>query len=192
MLQDKFNTPILKGRVKISELSNPQNVLFEDNNVICNSVGFLFARMMADINEPAWGVWGLALGGGNSWPAENQPDALPTTTTIVAPLLRKRLSYVKFVDADLNPLVTGKSSMVDFQTIINPTTDGLPSNTPIREIGLIAGGSATAATDMLTAPFFDPSTPNVVDSVVLVNYKTLPPLQLPAGINFLFSWILHF
>jgi hypothetical protein len=30
------------------------------------------------------------------------------------------------------------------------------------------------------------------DTIVLVNYKTLPPLLLPPGINVIFSWVISF
>jgi hypothetical protein len=33
---------------------------------------------------------------------------------------------------------------------------------------------------------------HALDTVVLINYKTLPPLPLPPGINLIFSWVLTF
>jgi hypothetical protein len=181
----------LKGHIRVFEEGNPSNMLFEDKNVICLNTKYLFARLMADSAEPRFGIWGLALGAGApDWPANNQPDALASQQSIITPLLRKKAT-ARFVGLDLNTIPdNGFSNMVDFQTIVNATTDGL--TTPIRELGLIGGGSATDSTNMATAPFFDTVDVNVVDSVILINYKTLPPLKLPEGINIIFSWILTF
>jgi hypothetical protein len=58
---------------------------------------------------------------------------------------------------------------------------------------------------MLTAPFFNGNPSSYVNpvtqqvnvtamqqTVILINYKTLPPLNLPPGINIIFSWIFQF
>lgn len=184
MNMNESTRPLKSGHIKIYETFAPANVLYENHNAVCNTASWLFSRLLANVDEPQFGVWGLALGDGDpTWPANNQPDALPTQTTLVAPRLRKRLSVAKFVDADYNQVVN--STIVDFQTIINATTDNLL--TPIREMGLIGGG--TVGTDMTTADFFNPSAPDR-NSVVLINYKTLPPLLLPAGVSFTFSVLL--
>ncbi len=189
-LTETLSTPIKRGHIRIFEERNPMNVLYENDNAICNGASWLFARMFANISEPQNGVWGLAIGAGDStWPSNNQPDALPTQTSIITPILRKPLSSAKFVDVNFNQVAY--SNFVDFQTVLNATTDNLM--TPIREMGLIGGG--TTGTDMMDAintPFFDPTNPSVINSAVLINYKTLPPLLLPAGINFVFSWTLSF
>jgi hypothetical protein len=79
---------------------------------------------------------------------------------------------------------------VDFQTVLNATLDNI--NVPIREMGLIGGGThGTANTNMLQAPYWDPATRDA-NSVTLINYKTMPPLALPPGINFIVSWVLKF
>jgi hypothetical protein len=180
-------SPLKSGSIRIYETSNPSNILFSQKNAIANCSSYLFARLLANLNEPQFGVWGLALGDGDpTWPSNNQPDALPTQTGLVASRLRKPLSAAKFVDSNYNQVTM--SNLVDFQTIINATTDNLL--TPIREMGLIGGG--TTGTDMINAPFFDPTAPTQTNSVVLINYKTLPPLLLPAGVNFTFSVIFTF
>ena len=189
---------IIKGHIRVYEQTNPKNVIFEEDNVICTNTKYLFARMMAASASnpsvwPGFGVWGLAVGaGGPDWPINTQPDATSTQQSIVSPILRKRLSSVNYVDPALNIIVNnGYSNIVDFQTILNATSDNI--GTPIREIGLIAGG--VGSTDMVNAPFFDSTnqtTVNTIDSVTLVNYKTLPPLKLPDGISFVWSWILTF
>ena len=148
---------------------------------------------MANSKEPLFGVWGLAIGAGApDWPANNQPDGLPTQQQIVTPILRKPIHWARFVDSNLNVIADGGySNMVDFQTILNASTDNI--GTPIREIGLIGGG--TTGTNLQTAVPFDSSTQagiNTIDSALLINYKTLPPLALPAGVGFVMSWILTF
>jgi hypothetical protein len=191
-------------------------ILYQGHNVIVNVVKTLFARLMAnsvpntpnppyplgetsDTNaDPLYGVWGLALGAGSpSWAPETQPDPTPTQTAIIQQILRKPLSRINYVDSKFNPLSTF-STLVDFQTTVNATTDNITQG--IREMGLIGGGAINngGPTNMLTAPFFDPSGtsgpgqgPNP-NAVTLINYKTLPPLLLPAGVDIIFSWVLSF
>ena len=193
-LNDKFSRNlIVSGHIRIFEQNKPSNLLYEDHNAIVLNNKYLFARFYASSKEPLFGVWGLAVGAGApDWPANNQPDALATQQQIITPLLRKQCSWIRFVDPELNVIANGGySNMVDFQTILNATTDNI--GTPIRELGLIGGG--TTGTDPATAPFFNSSTQtgiNTTNSVVLINYKTLPPLRLPDGVNFIFSVIATF
>jgi hypothetical protein len=201
---DKIKLPS-KGHIRIYAEGDPSNLFYSEENVITNTVKGLFARMMANIvpldvavpyklgHDALYGVWGLALGAGDpSWAPETQPIEMPTQQALITPFLRKNLSGVNYVDSNLNP-ITQYSNMVNFQTTINSTTDNITQ--AIREMGLIGGGSAQAnngaGTNMLTAPYWNPAAP-VADSVILVNYKTLPPLLLPVGINLIFSWILSF
>jgi len=184
-----LTVPIKRGHIRIFESANPNNILYENKNTICNGASWLFARMFANISEPQSGVWGLAIGAGDStWPTNNQPDALPVQTGIISPIMRKPLSSAKFVDSNFNQVT--HSNLVDFQTVLNSTTDNILS--PIREMGLIGGGNATTdMMDQINTPFFDPTAPDN-SHAVLINYKTLPPLLLPAGVNFTMSWILTF
>lgn len=182
-------------------------ILFEGHNVIVNSVSWLFARMMANINindpnvpytlghEVLYPVWGLALGSGSpSWPSDSTP---PTETSsqsyLITEFLRKPLSRINYTDSSYNPVST-LSTYVDFQTVVNATTDNITQ--PIREMGLIGGGTFNSNTDMTTAPYFggDPTTNVTSDqnSVILINYKTLPALTLPPDVNIIFSWALSF
>lgn len=192
-LKESATDLIRSGHIRVFEQENPSNLLYEEKNVICLNTKYLFARMMASITEPKHGVWGLAVGAGApDWPTNNQPDALASQQHILTPILRKPCSSARFVDLSLNTVANnGFSNMVDFQCILNATTDGI--TTPIRELGLIGGGKAAAtATNMATANFFDSATVNDTNTIILINYKTLPPLKLPEGINFIFSWILTF
>src|SRR5208282_5706604 len=201
---DKIKLPS-KGHIRVYAEGDPEHLFYSEENVITNTVKGLFARMMANIvpldvavpyklgHDALYGVWGLALGAGDpSWAPETQPIEMPTQQALITPFLRKNLSGVNYVDSNLNP-ITQYSNMVNFQTTINSTTDNITQ--AIREMGLIGGGSAQAnsgaGTNMLTAPYWNPAAP-VADSVTLINYKTLPPLILPAGINLIFSWILSF
>lgn len=208
--QENVPEPICQGRIRLTR-EDTGEIIFQDSNVIVNTVKFLFARLMANqvpiaplppyplgqvsspqYADPLYGVWGLALGSGSPiWAANTQPVETPTQTALISQVLRKRLSTIQYVDPNFNPLSTF-SLQVDFQTIVNATTDSL-TGVGIREMGLIGGGSVGAATNMLTAPYYDPTnpTPNP-NSVVLINYKTLPPLTLPGGVNIIFSWVLSF
>ena len=191
---DRMTIPV-KGFIRVYEEANPGNIIFSEKNVICLNVQYLFSRMMKDISDPVAGVWGLAIGAGApDWPLNNQPDALPTQQSIITPILRKPCRYIQFVDENLNIIPNGGfSNIVDFQTILNDTTDSI--NTPIRELGLIGGGSNASSTNLQVAPFFSNASQdsiNDTNTAILVNYKTLPPLVLPAGINFIMSWVLTF
>jgi hypothetical protein len=211
-LHDVVPTMALKGHVRIFEFGNPSNIIYEEPNLIVDCVRSLFARLMANSKEPAYGVWGLGLGSGSdAWTSTIPPkeDTIqPQPTALYRPVLRKKISFVKFVDADLNP-VKGFSEKVDFQTIVKSNEDGLISGTngealPIREMGLLGGGSTVDNTqmetanpwnpdsDLATSPGFISTGRNHSDTVTLINYKTLPSLILPDGIPFIFSWILTF
>lgn len=189
--------PIAHGHLRVYEKDHPERVFYEHKNTICLNSGYLFARLLAATAGdtaiwPESGVWGLALGAGApDWPANSQPDALPTQQAIVTPLLRKRLSSIRYVDTDLNPIPNnGYSKILDVQTIVNATTDNL--TLPIRELGLIGGGDGS--TDFLNTAFFDSSNQTGINTVthpILLNYLTTPPMKLPDGITFIFSWILY-
>lgn len=200
----------LKGHIRIYEQGNPKNMLYSEDNVIVNTVKSLFARLMANSIEPAYGVWGLALGAGSpAWAdSQNQEEEQPTQTHLYQELRRKQISFVRFVDSDLNP-VQHFSERVSFQTVVNSTNDAL-TDRPIREMGLIGGGHNTlntqgqviASTDMGSARFWNPSidlvtrtdasTNNPAQTVTLINYKTLPPLILAPNLNYIFDWVLSF
>ena len=189
-------------------------VIYHGKNTICNVIKWLFARLCANSvpntpeppyllgqpggnADPLYGIWGLALGAGSpSWAPETQPDPTPVQTALLQEFLRKPLSHVAYVDANFNPV--GKfSTMVSFQTTVNATTDNITQ--PIREMGLIGGGQiGPPTTNMLTAPYFDPTSAQgpgggpSANAVTLCNYKTLPPLILPAGTDIIVEWILSF
>lgn len=183
----------LKGHIRVFEEGRPDNIIYEQDNVIVNTVKSLFARLMANSQEPLFGVWGLAIGAGSpAWPPDAQPDATVNQTALFSEVLRKKCSFIRFVDTNLNP-IQGYSEIVDFQTVLNATLDNI--SVPIREMGLIGGGTravgATPDTRMSDAPYWDPNVRSA-SAVTLINYKTMAPLALPPGINFIVSWILRF
>lgn len=181
----------LKGHIRVYTETHSGGIgeyLYEADNVIVTTVKSLFARLMKSSTEPAFGVWGLALGTGGPW--GTPPVETAAQTALVTEVKRKILSSANFVDSNFNPLGAGNySNIVDFQTTINATTDGL-TNVTIQEMGLIGGGS-TGVSNMLTAPYWNPNSP-LANSVTLVNYKTLPSLILPANVNIIFSWVITF
>jgi hypothetical protein len=210
-MRETFEHYTPQANIRVSREDNGE-VLFEQHNVIVNVCKWLFARLMANSNpsdaevpnqmgfEVKYGVWGLALGAGatglNGWAAETQPVETPSQTALIAEFVRKPLSKISFVDENYNPVST-LSTLVDFQTVVNATTDNIIQ--PIREMGLIGGGSFNGGgTDMYTAPYFNgnpgsySSVAAAQNTVILVNYKTLPPLVLPPSVNIIFSWVLSF
>lgn len=190
-----------KGIIKVYAQHNPSVILFEDHNVIVNSISTLFARLMKAHGEVKFGVWGLAVGSGDpSWASMPEPpDGTEMQAQLFNQIRRKALWRSRYVDDQLEP-VTGFSNNVKFLTILNATTDDLIDQ-PIREIGLIGGGSVADNTTMETARFWipssdlgkDPAGPTKpADTVVLINYKTLPGLVLPPAVNIVFDWTLCF
>ena len=195
MVDGFINLPAsLKGKVRIYELDRPTETLFQRDNVIVQGVSYLFARLLANSTDPVAGIWGLALGSGAvntaGWSASSQPDPTATQTAMVAEIKRKALSQVRYIGSDGNPTTT-LTTKVSFQTVINATTDAI--TIPIREMGLIGGGTTLTAnggpTNMLTGNYFDPAAP-VANAVYLINYITIPPLVLPASINIGIDWLL--
>src|SRR5271166_2609099 len=207
-MREFMGAGIIKGHFRVMR-ADTKEVVYEDDNIIVNVVKYLFARMMANtlpgagsvnagpvplgnlgasstpVGDALFGVWGLALGTGDpSWSPDTQPVETATQTALITQIFRKQLSTVNYVDTNLNP-ISIYSNMVDFQTTVNATTDGIGQQ-GIREMGLIGGGSLGSAppgtdTNMLTAPYWNPSLnpPGPANSVILINYKTLPPLILP-------------
>jgi hypothetical protein len=212
--RDQLSRDKYPGKINIRVMrADNGEILYNGHNIIVNVVRFLFARLMANAlpnapqppytlgqagvsADPLYGIWGLALGAGSpSWAPETQPDPSPIQTALISQFLRKPVSRISYVDQNFNPVSTF-STLVDFQTTVNAATDNITQS--IREMGLIGGGTLVGAgnlpTNMLTAPYFNPNAvpPGPADSVVLVNYKTLPPLILPAGVDIIFSWILSY
>ena len=213
-------------------------VIYTAHNTIVNTVKWLFARLMANVNptdptppyllghEPLYSMWGLALGSGSpTWAPETQPQETPVQTSLTAEFIRKPLSRINFVQPDNSggwTAVPTLSTYVDFQCVVNATTDNITQS--IREMGLIGGGTndlpagftssvttltttGAAVTDMTKAPYFTgnvtsyglnaptqglTAVQNSQNTVTLINYKTLPPLLLPPGVNIIFSWVLSF
>ena len=212
---------IRKGTIRIYRQDTRES-LFNETNIITDNSGWLFALLMASTSptalpapqyqntsiaskQPAWGVWGLALGSGDpSWSQTAQPVETAQQTAIIAPLARVQLSLVNFVSQDqaLNwSAQPNLTTNVEFQTTVNSTLNGIVL--PVREIGLIGGGYTIGpptnyTTDMQHAPFFTGVISNystvaaAQDTVILLNYKTLPSLNLPPGVNIIFSWIFAF
>lgn len=198
-------TPIQKGHVKVFAAQDPSWVLLDQKNLICSSSRNLFARMLASLGrsalglgEPCYGVWGLAVGAGAAEWANSSPltpPPAPADTNVLHNVVkRKQLMSggVQFLNQD-ESTSDAPTRWVEFLTLINATTDNI--DVPLMEMGLIGGGTRSAhngaGTNMVTAPFWDP-THNDPDSVVLLNYTTFGSLTLPKGVDFIFSWTLEF
>lgn len=182
----------LSGVVTIQNLDTGEVVL-EKKNVIVNGVSYLFARQFLNPLEPLAGVWGLAVGqGGVGWSDTLPPPPVANTTSLVAEFKRKQLASAVFVDQNGNP-TTALTTSVKFTTQLNATSDSI--TIPIREMGLIGGGTNlvvnSGPTDMLHAPYFNPVVPQS-NTVLLINYFTLPPFILPEKVNFGIAWQLNF
>ena len=189
-------TGAIRGKVTLFDADNPAHVYFHKKNVIVNGVSFLFGRLLASNTEPLAGVWGLSVGqggtGGQGWSSSQQPDPTSTQTAMVSEVKRKQLTSYTYLDTNGNPTASLTTS-IQFLTVLNATTDGI--SVPIREMGLIGGGTTNTAnggpTNMLTAPYFNPASP-AENTVLLINYLTLPPFILPPSVNMGIGWVLDF
>ena len=192
-----------KGEVTIHPIGRPEDVVFESPNVIVTASQYLVARLMTNPAIPLAGVWGLALGSGQpSWTDTNFPDPSPTQSSLYSEVLRKPLANVQYLDTNGNP-TANVTNVALFSTIINATTDGL-TGTRIQEMGLIGGGlaatysapgvintPATVMTDIVNVPYFDPTVGNL-NSVILINYRTTPPIYFPPGVSMAINWRVSF
>ena len=196
--------PLKHGHIKIYALDDPEYVLLDQDNAICEASAGLFARLLAYTawpqgapgDGPCWGVWGLAVGAGqsawaNSSPTTPPPPGTGTETSLYDQVKRKPLMSpggVLFLNPD-STAAEGPTTLVRFLTPFNATTDAI--SVPLMEMGLIGGGLQSAnnglGTDPLNASFWDPGS-NDPDSVVLLNYATFGSFSLPAGVTMVFEW----
>jgi hypothetical protein len=191
-MRDTFSPSAMRGHVTCFDMDNPSKVYYERKNVICNGSSFLIGQLLASNTGEVAGVWGLAVGAGGAasdgWSSSQQPDPLATQTGMLSELKRKPLTQVQFLDTNGNPTST-ITTTVRFLTVLNATTDAIV--TPIREMGLIGGGTTNTVlggpTNMLSAAYFDPNNP-IANTVTLINYITCSAFLLPASINMGIAW----
>jgi hypothetical protein len=184
----------MQGRVRIYEVVRPERTLFERKNIIVNSSAFLNARLLLNSVEPMFGIWGLAVGAGGlggAWSASQQPAPTALQVGMVSELKRKQASTIFFVDENGNPTATITTSILA-RTILNATTDNI--TIALREMGLIGGGTTLSGnggpTNLLTAPYFDPSNP-AANTVCLINYLTIPSFPLPPNSDMAIDWTIN-
>ena len=205
-------TNVLKKGIITVEREDTGEVLYRADNIITNISRWLFSMFMAATSPislsppqlepisvaaqpPGWGVWGLALGAGLATWQGIPPTETATQVSLFQEIARVQLSRINFVDntVNFNPQPTWTTN-VDFQTTVNTQLNNI--NQGIKEMGLIGGGVAT--TNMQTAPYFNgnpssyPTLAAAQNTVILLNYKTLPSLTLPPGVNIIFSWVFQF
>ena len=187
--------PTISGHIKIFEKENPENVIFNEKNLILNGTSWLFSQLMYNNLGVQHGVWGLAVGGGDpAWDgAGSLVEPIVTDWNLIAPFPvpgpgRIALSTSHFIDS--TGLAVPWSTTVDFQTNISTTIFPDLKGEAIRELGLI-GGVQPSGSDFSHAPFFNSTAPST-DSVILINLKRFQELTLPDGVNFIISWQLAF
>jgi len=182
----------IKGHVRAFDNLRPENTLFERDNIICDGTANLFARLLFASSDPVAGVWGLAIGAGGQgsggWSPTVQPDPQATQIALVSEIRRKQLAKTSYLDAESN-VTAALTTTVRFSTVLNSTLDQI--SVPIREMGLIGGGTNTVSlggpTNMLTAPYFDPAAPSA-NTVTLINVINTPSFILPTGISVGIDW----
>lgn len=203
-MREAYPKVLKHGHIRVYAQDDPAYVLLDQDNTICDSSEGLFARLLALTGwpnktagaAPCWGVWGLAVGAGQSGWANSSPTTPPPAGTGQETALYDEVKRNPLMNPGgvlfLNPdgsVSSQPTRLVRFLTVFNATSDAI--NVPLMEMGLIGGGIQTAnnglGTDPYTAPYWDPGS-NLQDSVVLINYATFGSFSLPAGVTLVFQW----
>jgi len=91
-------------------------------NLVVNTASILVARLLANKNDPVWGIKYLATGTGDpTWDPAAPPAPVGTETGLVAEIARKAFTSVNFIDPVTGAVTTTPTNVVDYVTIFNQT-----------------------------------------------------------------------
>lgn len=162
------------------------------NNVVTLDAGILVARllkstMVANVSEPKFGIYSLAVGTGDvGWNPMSPPPANNAQRSLFNEIARKAAASSQFIDS--NGMVSGvPTNIVDF----NFTFSNAEAVGPLTEMGLIGGDLSTnmAVRNPVMPPNgpYDP-TANLVGKDSLVNYLTFPVINKPPTSSLSWVW----
>ncbi len=165
-------------------------------NVVTLDASILVARLMksppvANISEPKYGVFALAVGTGDvGWDPMNPPVATNTQRSLYNELARKQLASSSFITA------AGTVSGIPTHVVAFSTTfTEAEAVGPLVEMGLLGGDvdSNMAVRNPILPPngIYDP-TVDVVGKDCLVNYLTFPVINKPPTSTLSWTWRLTF
>lgn len=161
-------------------------------NVIVLDAGILLARLLRSTatpheSEPAFGIWGLALGSGDvSWDLQAPPAATNTQRSLWNEIGRKQIATVDFIDQDGN-ISAIPTNIIDLTTIFTESE----AVGPIAEMALVGGDNDVNAN--VRNPILPPNgtydpTVNVVGKDMILNYRTFPVKNKSATDRFSITW----
>lgn len=161
-------------------------------NVIVLDAGILIARLLRSTavpheSEPAFGIWGLAVGSGDmSWDPQAPPAATNTQRSLWNEIGRKQIATVDFIDGDGN-ISAIPTNIIDLTTIFTESE----AVGPIMEMALIGGDNNTNAS--IRNPVLPPNgtydpTVDITGKDCLLNAKTFPVKNKSATDRYTFTW----
>lgn len=163
----------------------------ELRNLVVLDASILIARLMKDNAEPPHGIFGLAVGTGDSgWNPMSPPAPTNTQRALYSEITRKTFSNTSFVNVSGVP-VAYPTKVVDFTT----TFTEAEAVGPLVEMGLIGGNvsSNLSVRNPVTPPngAYD-ATVDLTQYETLVNYLSFPVVNKPATSTFSITWRLSF
>lgn len=91
-------------------------------NLVVNVASILVARLLANKNDPVWGIKYLAVGTGDPlWDPAAPPAPTGAETGLVAEIARKTFTSVNFIDPITGAVTTTPTNVVDYVTIFDQT-----------------------------------------------------------------------
>lgn len=112
---------------------------FDFGNLVINDASILVARLLADKNDPAWGIKYLAIGTGDpSWDPTAPPAPTGAEHGLVNEIARKTFTSVSFIDSG-GAVTTTPTNIVDYITIF----DQNEAVGALMEMGLVGGDATT-------------------------------------------------
>jgi hypothetical protein len=163
----------------------------ELRNLVVLDASILIARLMKDSLEPSHGIYGLAIGSGDSgWNPMAPPAATNTQRALYSEITRKTFSTTQFINGSGVP-VGYPTKVVDFTTIYTESE----AVGPLVEMGLLGGNISTnmSVKNPVSPPngAYDP-TVDLTTRETLCNYLTFQVINKPATSTLQIVWRLTF
>ncbi len=160
-------------------------------NVVVMDASILIARLMKNSSEPPHGIFGLAVGTGDSgWNPLSPPAATNTQRALYAEITRKTFTATEFITASGAP-VAYQTRVVDFTTTFTESE----AVGPLVEMGLIGGNvSSNLAVRNPVSPANGPynAAVDLTAYETLCNYLTFNVISKPATSTLSIKWRLTF
>lgn len=159
---------------------------WERHNLVVKDASILIAALLKDSAEPAFGIYALAVGTGDTgWDLQNPPAPTTTQRALYSEVARKTLTST-YIDAGGLPSAV-RTNVVDFTATFSEGE----AVAPLVEMGLIGGDISTnLAVKNPVSPPNGPYNPLVDMSAyeTLLNYLTFKVINKPAQSTMTITW----